>query len=320
MPDAEHAPPAPPWIAAQELGRTVPELAVFQDEPPQMASGVPGKTGYLRLGFERRDDRTILADLALRSPYMAQRALYPEEALPDLAWLFVITTSGCVLQGDRLALDIVAGPGARAHVTTQSATKLHTMDANYATQVQSIALDEGAYLEYLPEPLIPHRGARFASDTRIRVAPGATLLYGEILQPGRKHHHPDEVFGATLLSMAMSAERPDGRALFSEKLVIEPARRPMRQTGVMDGFDVFANVVLLTPPGHAERVLAATDAEVDLAAGIASGACRLPNDAGVIFKVLARETSQARARVREFWALARETVTGVPLAPKFFWR
>ncbi len=320
MRDAHGPSPAAASIAAAELGRDAPELAAYQDEPAQMPSGVPGKSGYLHLGLERRDEHTILADLALRSPYMVQRVLYPEPAMPDLAWLFVITTSGCVLQGDRLTLEVTAGPGARAHVTTQSATKLHSMDANYATQAQAFTLAEGAYVEFLPEPLIPHRRARFLSDTRISIDPTATLLYGEILQSGRKHHHPDETFGATLLSLAMSAQRPDGRVLFSEKLLVEPARRPLRQTGVMDGFDVFGNVVLLTPPEHAARVLARTDAVVDHAEGVAFGACRLPNDAGVIFKVLARETAQVKAVVREFWATAREAVTGVALSPPFFWR
>ena len=52
----------------------------------------------------------------------------------------------------------------------------------------------------------------------------------------------------------------------------------------------------------------------------AFGACRLPNDAGLIFKVLGRETAQVKAKVREFWSVARETITGVGLAPPFFWR
>lgn len=310
----------PPWAAAEALGLAAPEFAAFQDEPAQMASGAVGKTGFLRLGFERRGEHTVLAELDRRAPYMAQRALYPDPALPDQAWLFMITTSGCVLQGDRLALEIALGPGARAHVTTQAATKVHTMDANYAAQTQSIALADGAYLEFLPEPLIPHRRARFLSDTRITVAPSATLLYGEIVQPGRKHHHPDEAFGATLLSLAVEAERPGGQLLFSEKLVIDPARRPVRQTGVMGDFDVFGNVVLLTPPQVAERVHARVPAEVDLAAGVASGACRLPNDAGLVFKALGRETAQVRASVRAFWAVAREEATGCPLPPAFFWR
>jgi urease accessory protein len=285
-----------------------------------MASGVVGKTGFLRLGFEKRDEHTILAELDRRAPYMAQRPLYPEAALPDLAWLFMITTSGCVLQGDRLALDVTLAPGARAHVTTQSATKVHSMDANCAVQTQTLALADDAYLEFMPEPLIPHRQTRFLSDTRITIAPTATLLYSEIVQPGRKHHHPDECFGATLLSLGLNAQRPDGRLLFTEKLVIEPARRPLRQTGVMGPFDVFGNVVLLTPKPAADRVHARVATDVDAADGIAFGACHLPNDAGLIFKVLGRETAQIKAKVREFWAITREEITGTALTPPFFWR
>ena len=309
-----------PWVAADALGRSAAELAAFQNEPPQMASGVVGKTGFLRLGFERRGEHTILADLDRRAPYMAQRPLYPDPAMPDMAWLFMITTSGCMLQGDRMALDVTLAPGARAHVTTQSATKVHSMDANYAVQTQAIVLADGAYLEFLPEPLIPHRRTRYLSDTRISIAPTATLLYSEIVQPGRKHHHPDECFGATLLSLAVGAHRDDGRLLFTEKLVVEPERRPLRQTGVMGDFDVFGNVILLTPKDAADRVHARIDADVDATAGIAFGACHLPNDAGLIFKVLGRETAQVKAKVREFWAVAREEVTGAPLMPPFFWR
>ena len=317
---AERSPMLAPWAAAEALARTAAELAAFQDEPPQMASGAVGKTGFLRLGFERRDGQTILADLDRRAPYMAQRVLYPEPEAPDLAWLFMITTSGCVLQGDRLALEVTLAPGARAHLTTQSATKVHSMDANCAVQTQSIALADGAYLEFLPEPLIPHRRARFLSDTRISIAPTATLLYAEIVQPGRKHHHPDECFGATLLSLAVGAERPGGRSLFTEKLVIDPARRPVRQTGVMDSFDVFGNAILLTPKEAADRIHARVDAEVDAASGVAFGACHLPNDAGLIFKALGRETAQVKAKLREFWAIARQEVTGSAIPPPFFWR
>jgi urease accessory protein len=317
---AEGAPTLAPWAAAEALGLSAAELASFQDEPPQMASGAVGKTGYLRLGFERRGDRTILADLDRRAPYMAQRALYPDPAMPDQAWLFMITTSGCVLQGDRFALEVALAPGARAHVTTQSATKVHSMDANYAVQTQSITLADGAYLEFLPEPLIPHRRARFLSDTRLTIAPTATALYGEIVQPGRKHHRPDESFGATLLSLAVEATRPDGEVLFTEKLVVEPARRPVRQAGVMGPFDVLGNVVLLAPKDIADRVHARIGAEVDLAEGVAFGACRLPNDAGLVFKALGRETAQVKARVRKFWAVAREEATGSAVPPPFFWR
>jgi len=132
-PSVAHWPPQLPHPAPEEF-------AAYRDEPPQMRSGAVGKSGFLKLGFEHRDGRTILADLDSRAPFLAQRALHCDDALPDMAWLFMITTGGCVLQGDRLALDVALGPGARAHVTTQSATKVHSMDANYAHQTQSFLL------------------------------------------------------------------------------------------------------------------------------------------------------------------------------------
>jgi len=309
-----------PWAHAEALGASVPELAAFQDEPPQMKSGTVGKTGFLRLGFERRGDRTILAGLERRAPYMAQRALYCDQEMPDLASVFLITTTGCLLQGDRLALDITLGPRAQAHVTSQSATKIHAMHANYAAQTQTITLADDAYLEFLPEPVIPHRDARFVSDTQICVAPSATILFSEIIQPGRKHHHPDECFGATVVSISTAAARPDGRTLFTEKLVIEPLRYAMRQTGVMDSFDVFGNVILCTPKDKADRIEERVDADVNLADGVAFGACRLPNDAGLIYKVLGRETARVKTKVREFWRVVREEVTGAGLPPPFLWR
>jgi urease accessory protein len=306
--------------AGQWFDRAPAEFVAFSEEPPQMKSGAVGKSGLLRLGFERRGNRTVLADLESRTPFLAQRVLHCDDALPDMAWLFMITTSGCVLQGDRLALEVSLGPGARAHLTTQSATKIHSMDANYARQMQNFTLDEGAFLEFIPEPLLPHRNARYASDTRIIIHPSASMLCSEIVQAGRKYHHPDECFGVTLLTLASSAARPCGTKLFNEKLVIDPVHNHMRQAGVMEKFDVFGNVILCTTPEIAERVHERASAEVDLDNGIAYGACSLPNDAGLIYKVLGQETAQVQQKVRDFWEIARQEITGAAIPPPFFWQ
>ena len=62
-----------------------------------------------------------------------------------------------------------------------------------------------------------------------------------------------------LLSLATTAIRPSGRLLFAEKLLIERRRRPLLQTGAMG----------------------------------------LPDDAGLIFEILANETAQLKAKLRE---------------------
>jgi len=297
-----------------------PELAPFQDEPGQMPSGVVGKNAFLRLGFERRGERTVLAHLDRRAPLLVQQALYWDEALPDLPCVFIITTTGCILQGDRFNIEIDLAPDTRAHVTTQAATKIHSMDANYAAQTQNIVLGENAYLEYLPDPIIPHAHARFITTTHMSVHSSATLLYSEIMMGGRKYHGEGELFQYDVFSSTVRAQRPDGTELFTEKFVIEPHVHNVRQVGVMGTFDVFANVVLLTPRHHADKIFSQVPAVVNLEEQWAAGASRLPNDAGLVFKVLGQESEPVQAKVREFWAIVRQTVTGAPVLPKFVWR
>ncbi|RAO34470.1 Urease accessory protein UreD [Micromonospora saelicesensis] len=297
------------------------ELAPYQDQPAQLPAASNGKVGVLRLGFERRGDRTILHDLYRQSPLLVQRALYWDEEMPQLPCVMILTTSGGVLQGDRLHMDVDLAPGSQAHLVTQAATKIQEMDANYGSQIQRFTLAEDTYLEYLPEPVIPYRGSRFVTDTQVRLPESATMLYGEVLQPGRKYYRDGELFAYDLFSSSLRAERPDGRQLFVEKFVVAPGQFPVARLGVMDRFHIFGNVVLLTSPERAARVYERTSTPVwDEETPLASAVSRLPNDAGLIFKVLGQETEPVRAAVRAFCVAAREEVTGRTFPPAFSWR
>ena len=295
-----------------------PELAPYTGEPAQMPSGAPGKNGRLDMTFVRQGDRSVLAHLARKAPLLVQQALYWDEHLPGLPCVYIITTSGCVLQGDRLDISITLGPDAMAHVTTQAATKIHQMDANFAAQSQRLSLARGAYLELLPGPAIPHRHSRFITHTHATVAEGATLLSADMVQPGRKHHGRGELFEYDLYSSALTASRPDGTPLFTEKLIAEPWRHPVRQAGVMGRFDVFANVALITPQPHAARIFDQVDAD-GFAVDCVAGAAWLPHDAGLVYKVLGMETEPVKAMVREFWKLVRHEVTGAPIPEARAW-
>lgn len=297
-----------------------PELASYQDEPPQLPTGSPGKVAHLRLGFERRGTRTILADLFRRAPLIVHRAIYWDEEMPDLPCVFIVSNSGGILQGDRNTISIEVGPDAQAHITTQSATKIHEMDANFAAQFQEIVLHDNAYLEYLPDPVIPHRRTRFLTDTRIAIAPTATLLYSEILMAGRKYYSSGELYEYDLFSSTVRAERPEGAELFTEKYVVRPRQQSVRRVGMMGEFDVFGNVILLTPKPRADRIFEQIPAIVNLQAKWAAGASRLPNDAGLIYKVVGMETAPVRAKIREFWTVVRSEIVGARVPREFAWR
>lgn len=307
-------------LALARLGQA-PELRRYQDEPAQMPSGIVGKSGYLRLEFSDRGDRSVLSFMDRRVPFLVQRALYWDEAMPEMPCVFIITTTGCMLQGDRMALEIEVGKDAVAHVTTQSATKVHMMNANYASQLQDIVVEEGGYLEYMPDPLIPHRTSRFLSHTRVSIAETGTLLYAEVVLPGRKYHHEDELFGFDLYSSTIEATRRENNVrLFVEKFIIDPRAVDLSQTGIMNGYEVFGNVILLTTKENTLRVQEAADANVDRDARLAWGASLLPDDCGLVFKVLGMTSEAVRGKIREFWQIARKTITGRDLPEAFLWQ
>ncbi|WP_176581359.1 urease accessory protein UreD [Azospirillum ramasamyi] len=297
------------------------ELSGFKSEPAQMRAAAPGKIGELRLGFSLRDGRSILHDLYRVAPLLVQQALYWDEAMPELPICSIISVGGGILQGDRYKIDITVGEGACAHVTSQGANRVHRMDANYASQHQTVTLESGAYLEYLPEVTILYRDARFISRTDIVVAEDATLLYGEMTLAGRKHHHADERFGFDLLSTAVAVRRPSGRKLFTEKILVGKGDPTVDYPAVMRGYDVFANVLCLTPPPVAARIKERFETNFSGEAPRAiSGVCRLPNDAGLMLRAVGVETYDVRREVRRFWRIVREEARGRTLPEEFLWR
>ncbi|MFN8470014.1 MAG: urease accessory protein UreD [Caldilineaceae bacterium] len=298
----------------------LPELAPYRDEPKQLASGVAGKDGALELRFAPNGDRTNLVELYRRAPLLVQKALYWDVAMPGLPCVMIITTSGCILQGDRYRIKIELADSAQAHITTQAATKIHSMDANFAAQTQDIVVGENAYLELIPDTVIPHAHARFVTHTQLAVHPTATVFYSEILLGGRKYYKQGELFQFDLFSSLVTGRRPDGTTLFTEKFVISPAQQAVRRAGMMGPFDVFGNVLVLTPKDQSEAILAQTPALYNQEECWMAGASRLPNDAGIIYKVVGTQSEQVKRIVRNFLAVVRQQVTGNSLPPAFHWQ
>ena len=307
----------------EQLGRldAARELRDFKAEPAQMRAAAPGKVGELRLGFSVRNGRSVLHDLYRVAPLLVQQALYWDEAMPELPICSIISIGGGILQGDRYKIDITVGEGACAHVTSQSANRIHRMDANYASQHQTVTLESGSYLEYLPDFTIAYRDSRFINHTDIVVAEDATLLYGEMMLAGRKHHHADERFGLDLLSIAVAVRRPCGRKLFAEKILIEKNDPSIDYPAVMQGYDAFANIMCLPPPSVAARIKERFETNFPTEARRAiSGVSRLPNDAGLMLRAVGVETYDVRREVRRFWQIVREEARGRTLPQEFLWR
>jgi urease accessory protein len=283
-------------------------------------AGAPGKCGALFLGFERDEaGRSYLRHLDRRAPLIVQQALYFDAELPLLPCVYILSAGGPNVDGDRYRQHFRLGPGAMAYISTGAATKLAEMEHNYARLTQHIELADEAYLEYLPEPIIPCRHARYVSQTLIRVAPTATLAYGEILAAGRRHYGEGERFAYDVLSLTCRVERPDGALVYRDKMVIAPATQNPDGVGVMEGYEVLGTLLILTPPAVADRLWEELSPRVTSGGGTLSLA-RLPGAAGLQCRLLGHTTAEVKAGLRQVCSQVRLAVKGKPLPPEFPWR
>lgn len=297
------------------------EMQPYLTEPEQMYVGAPGKHGYLKLRFALDSSgKSILREIDRRVPLIAQQELYFDEELPGMPCLYILSSGGPNVDGDRYQQDIIVEKDAMGWISTGAATKLAEMKFNYSGMIQNITLDEGAYLEFMPEPVFPCRHTRFICDTKLTVHPTATVLYSEIYMSGRKYYGKGEMFDYDILSVHSHGHRPDGTPLFNEKFIIEPSKLHPQQLGVMGNYEIFANVIVMAPKEVFEKVYAEVTPRIDRENGIATGITTLPNDAGLLFKVLGSNTGKIKKEVRQFASKVRMAVKGKPLPEEFPWR
>jgi urease accessory protein len=145
-------------------------------------------SGHLLLNAARRDDRTVLVSQSFRAPFHLSKPYWNEDH-GTLVVQVVNPTAG-ILSGDKLVSEIDVGPGAALVVTTPSASRIFKMDAEGSAESrQAFRVAAGAWLEFSPEPLVPHRGSRFRQITTLDVAAGGSAFFVDQLQPGRVAHN-----------------------------------------------------------------------------------------------------------------------------------
>lgn len=296
------------------------EVRPYLTQPKAMHVGAPGKCGALDLVFELCEGKSIMRHWDRRAPLIVQQELYFDECMPSMPCVYILSSGGPNVDGDRYEMKFTLRPGAFAYISTGAATKIATMAYNFSALRQHFILDDDAYLEYLPEPTIPCANSRYLTDTEITIAATATLFYSEIYMGGRKYYQDGECFQYDLLSICTQAHRPDGNPLFREKLVITPKVLPVDPIGRMHDYDVFANVLVLTPEHHAAAIYEQTAAFIDRQKGISAGITRLPGKSGLIVKILAKETSPVKDFIYALCSTVRMEVKQRPFPPAFPWR
>jgi urease accessory protein len=285
-----------------------PEVLAYDSVLSQLGVGKAGKVGALVLKMEHDPGRqkTVAKEQYSKVPLYTQRVLYLEESLPSMAYMYIMSPSGGILQGDRYRMDISLKNDAFFHLTTQGATRLYRMDKNYATQLVNITVGEGCYFEYIPDQIIPYRNSRFYQNVTLNTHDNSTMVYSEILVPGRVGS--GESFEYDICYLKTSAKNQNGDLRFIDIALLEPKKRSIKNFGVLEGFDVVGTVYILTEKKYIRELSDQTNSMIESIPKIYGGATILPNNSGVMVRLLGPFASEVRNVIYEIVRISRRVI------------
>jgi urease accessory protein len=269
--------------------------------------GSAGKVGELRLTFGARGGRTRLLASRCRVPYHVGRVLYPQPDWPDLAHLLVTMPTGGFVQGDVATMAVVAEDGARVHLTSQSATRAYRCEIAPIRQEIAIEARGDSLLEWWPDPLIPYAGATIHQQIALVVEEGATALVADTWLAGRVAR--GEVHQYAELSLATTAQRPDGSLLFRDSLRLELALQRPDTTGLL-GDALAVGSYFLVGPAVSERLEPLLASRLHETLPGRAAVSRLPGGVGLIIRVLARTSDELRTVELAILTTARDRLFG----------
>ena len=291
-----------------------PEVLAYGSNLSQLGVGSAGKLGAitLRLELDPQRQKTVLKEQYSKVPLYTQRVLYLEESLPSMAYLFIISPSGGILQGDRYRMDITLSKDALFHLTTQGATRIYRMDKNFATQVVNITVGEGCYFEFIPDQIIPYRDSRFYQKVLLNVHDNATMVYSELLVPGRVAS--GESFDYDICYLKTNARNQDGELRFIDIAILEPKKRILKNSGVLENFDVVGTVYILAPANHIKELNSLINSMIESYPKVYGGATILPNSSGVMVRLLGPFASDVRDVIIEVTRITRKEILDAPFS------
>lgn len=196
-----------------------------------------GWAATLRLRFARDfANDTILAEREHKGPLVVQKPLYPEGRA--VCHVILLHPPGGVAGGDSLSVEVNAGAGSHALLTTPGAGKWYKGGGKSASQTLSFKVEAKALLEWLPQETILFDGADVHWKTRVELEAGASYMGWEIV-----------CFGRTA-----SGEKFSHGGLRQKTEVYSQGKQIWGEYAVVEGGDAF----LTSKSGLASRTVAGT--------------------------------------------------------------
>jgi urease accessory protein len=269
-----------------------------------------GLAAEVLLVAELAGGRTILRRQHVGYPFHITRAFQLDRMRPDLATLYLQSTSGGLYAADRLALEVTVGAGAALHLTTPASTVVHDGREQGSRMRHSVTVRDRAFCAVISDPYILFPGADLHIATIATVAADAVLILAE----GFAVHDPHRRGGTfARFSAETRITRPDGQRLVIDRGSIDGSNLA-GDGDALGGMSAACSVLMIAPPDRLPDI-----AEIEAAAdqrGCLAGVTAAPNHAGLAMRLLAPDGGTLVRGIEAAFHVAARAALGVELAPR----
>lgn len=269
-----------------------------------------GWQAELHLRFARANG-TVLVGRGHRGPLRVQKPLYPEGR--DICHAVLLHPPGGIAGGDSLEVDIEAGAGAGALITTPGAGKWYRSGGRPAVQTVRIGVGADAAVEWLPQETIFFDGVEARLATHVQLNAQATFIGHETFCLGRIA--AGETFRQGRIALSTRIER-DGALLWSERGILTGGSPWLEAAAGMAGYP-FCATLLAAGPALDRPALEACRALPEIA-GTQSGVTLLPGGL-LVARCLARQAEPAREWFLALWSVLRPALLNRPAIVPRVW-
>ena len=284
------------------------EILQHNEEIKQLGVGKSGKTGKLKivLDIESISGRTIIKEKESVFPLSVQKEMYYDQFQPKMTHVYIVSSSGGILQGDKYMIDIILEKNALAHITTQGATRVYGMNVSNAIQVINVSLDDGAYLEFIPDQIIPYKNSRFYQEINFKVHDNATMIYSEIISPGRIGM--GEIFDYEICYLRSIGKNHKDELRFTDYTKIEPKKMNLQDFGVLGQKQIMATVYILAKRNDIEKIIQTLESEIKNSSEIEFGWSTMTKENGILLRILGNTTRDVIQLVYDITKIVRKTI------------
>ncbi len=287
--------------------------------PPLSTPPISTPQLSIRTACSAADARSYIAHQYATYPFRLSGNLRLDPADSQRVYAYVMNASPGILSGDDLRWSVEVGDRTSLYLTDQSATKVYSKPPGGQTAKVAglVQVGAGAYLEYVPEPVILFSAADVTQRLDVRLHPEGRLVLSEIVVPGRLAR--GECYAFETFQSWLQIEGFDRQLCFVENFRLVGQTSRFRKSKFRICWPITATFVVIFPGLPLNQLSQALQLYIDEQGSLQSDSLQacdspLPNCHGLWIRAIATQVSVLKDYQRHILNTVRR-LSGQPPLP-----